>query len=83
MQECHRREFGSRIPNRLGVDRARVTEAIRALGDAPRPPAAKKLSGRSAWRIRVGDYRVLYEVDDNRLVVLVVRIGHCRDVYRR
>lgn len=64
-------------------DRTRLIEAIRTLNAAPRPPGAKKLSGRDAWRIRVGSYRVLYEIQDDRLVILVVHIGHRREVYRR
>jgi mRNA interferase RelE/StbE len=63
-------------------DRNRIIAAIRALADAPRPPGCKKLSGRSAWRIRIGTYRVLYEIHDERLVVIVVTVGHRKDVYR-
>jgi len=63
-------------------DRGRVIAAIRALADVPRPHGCKKLSGRPAWRIRVGTYRVLYEIHDERLVVVVISIGHRKDVYR-
>ena len=50
---------------------------------APRPSGCKKLSAtENAYRIRVGDYRVLYEIQDRRLVVLVVRVAHRREVYR-
>lgn len=59
----------------------RITEAMAALGDSPRPPGCKKLVGIDAWRIRVGDYRVVYQIFDGRLLVLVVRIGHRREVY--
>lgn len=62
--------------------RTRIIAAIRALADDPRPAGSVKMSGRSAWRIRVGAYRVIYEVHDDRLVVLVVVVGHRRDVYR-
>jgi len=48
----------------------------------PFPPAAKKLRNRSGYRVRVGDYRILYEVDEGTVVILVVMIGHRRDVYR-
>lgn len=49
----------------------------------PRPPGAKKLRGESdLWRVRVGDYRILYSIEEARLVVLVVKIGHRREVYR-
>lgn len=62
--------------------RDRVLEAISGLREDPRPPAAKKLVGeQTAWRIRIGDYRVIYDVFDGELVVTVVRAGHRRDVY--
>lgn len=60
----------------------RIIRVIQSLADQPRPLGVKKLSGRDAWRIRVGDYRVIYEIHDNRLMVMVVVIGHRREVYR-
>ena len=63
-------------------DRERIAAAIRGLADEPRPPGAKKLSGRNGWRIRVGDYRVIFEISDERLSILVVDIGHRREIYR-
>lgn len=60
----------------------RIIAAIRSLADDPRPPTVKKLSGRDSWRVRVGDYRVIYEVDDKRIAVTVIALGHRRDVYR-
>jgi mRNA interferase RelE/StbE len=48
----------------------------------PRPSDVKKLKGRNAWRIRVGDYRVIYEIHDRELQVLVITVGHRREVYR-
>ena len=62
--------------------RDRIISAIRSLAEYPRPSGVKKLSGRDAWRIRIGSYRVLYEIYDDKLVVLVVDIGDRRDVYR-
>ncbi len=59
----------------------RIVDAIRKLADDPRPSGCKKLSGRPAWRIRIGAYRVIYEVHDGQLVVLVIAIGPRRDVY--
>jgi mRNA interferase RelE/StbE len=47
----------------------------------PRPPGCKKLKGRDAWRIRIGDYRVIYEINDGHLIVTVITIGHRREVY--
>lgn len=62
---------------------ARLWEAIEALSDNPRPPRVKKMVGREAdWRIRVGDWRIIYRVDDGRLVVLVVAAGGRKEVYR-
>ncbi|MFK3672328.1 type II toxin-antitoxin system RelE/ParE family toxin [Leifsonia aquatica] len=63
--------------------RARVGAAIELLADQPRPPAAKKLTGRPEWRVRTGDYRVLYRIEDERLTVVVVHAGHRREVYDR
>ena len=63
--------------------RRRVARAIGALATEPRPPGVKLLSGpERIWRVRVGDYRVLYRVDDDRVVVMVVRVRHRRDAYR-
>lgn len=62
--------------------RARILDAIEDLGEDPRPHGVKKLSGeQTAWRIRVGDYRVIYDVLDAELVVAIVRAGHRREIY--
>jgi len=60
----------------------RLKEAIESLGEEPRPMGSQKLTGREGWRIRVGDYRVIYEIDDAEQVVTVLHVGHRRDVYR-
>ena len=61
----------------------RVIEGISTLATNPRPPGSKKLSGsKSNWRIRVGDYRVLYEIADTVRVVRVYRVRHRRDAYK-
>lgn len=60
----------------------RITEAIQELAQNPRPPGCKKLKGRQGYRIRVGDYGVVYEIEDDRLLVLVIDIGHRREIYR-
>ena len=62
--------------------RERLTAAIRELGGAPRPQGCAKLMGRDGWRIRVGDHRVLYVVNDRSLRVVVVDVGHRKEVYR-
>ena len=61
----------------------RIQGVIELLAEEPRPPAAKKLSGRAEWRVRTGDYRVLYRVQDDVLTIVVVGAGHRRDVYSR
>lgn len=64
--------------------RARVAAAIDLLAATPRPPGAKKLaSGDGEWRVRTGDYRIVYDIHDQVLTVLVVRVAHRREVYRR
>lgn len=61
----------------------RVSSAVDNLEENPRPRSAKKLRGQMcAWRLRVGDFRILYEVDDKRGEVSVYRVQHRRDVYR-
>ncbi|MGH8862480.1 MAG: type II toxin-antitoxin system RelE family toxin [Jatrophihabitantaceae bacterium] len=61
--------------------RRRVQGAIALLAQDPRPPGARGLQGRPGLRVRVGDYRIIYTVDDDVLLVVVVRSGHRRDVY--
>jgi mRNA interferase RelE/StbE len=53
------------------------------LAEDPRPPGARALQGRPGLRVRVGDYRIIYTVEDDVLLVVVVRLGHRRDVYER
>lgn len=68
------------------LDRAtvrRLLQAIEKLADEPRPPGCVQLKGGDGeLRIRVGDYRVVYDIEDEQLVVLVLRVGHRREVYR-
>ena len=63
-------------------EKKRIDAALTLLADNPIPPKAKKLSGRDGYRIRVGDYRIIYEIQKNLLVVLVIDIGHRRELYR-
>jgi len=69
----------SRLP---GGEYERVLRAVMNLAEDPRPRNCQKLRGREGWRIRIGDYRTIYKVDDDRREVLVVDIGHRRDIYR-
>jgi mRNA interferase RelE/StbE len=64
-------------------DRRRVVGKIQSLADNPRPPGCEKLSGADKYRLRQGDYRILYEIIDRDLIITVVRVGHRRDVYYR
>jgi mRNA interferase RelE/StbE len=61
----------------------RLQAAIALLAEDPRPPASRPLRGRPAWRVRVGDYRVIYAIEDDVLLIVVVTPGHRRDVYDR
>ncbi len=67
------------IPNQ---DVAKILARIEALAEDPRPPGCEKLSGLPRYRVRQGVYRIVYEIQDDVLLVLVVKIGHRKDVYR-
>lgn len=65
-------------------DRERITQRILALAENPRPPGVEKLSGTSEkYRVRQGDFRILYEIQDDVLTVYIVRIGDRKEVYRK
>ncbi|MGB8491544.1 MAG: type II toxin-antitoxin system RelE/ParE family toxin [Bacteroidales bacterium] len=59
-----------------------IKTAISGLADNPRPYGYKKLKGEDAYRIRVGDYRVIYEIYDGKIIVTVVSVGHRKDIYK-
>ena len=63
-------------------DRQRIVQKIRQLAEDPRPPGCQKLSGRDRYRILHGPYRIVYSIEDDRLIVYVVKVGHRSDVYR-
>ena len=63
-------------------DLQRITQAIKSLADDPRPPQSKKLSGLEQYRLRQGDYRILYSIADDILIVFVVAVGHRKEIYR-
>ncbi|NOY29357.1 MAG: type II toxin-antitoxin system RelE/ParE family toxin [Planctomycetes bacterium] len=70
-----------KLPTR---DQKRIVREIELLEDNPRPSGVKKLIGEdNFWRIRIGDYRVVYEIKDAKLLVLVLRIAHRKDIYRK
>ena len=64
--------------------RRRIQAVLELLAQNPRPPTATRLvGGAGEWRVRTGDYRVIYEINEGRLLVLVLRMGHRREVYER
>lgn len=63
-------------------EQLRVADSIELLSENQRPIGSKKLSGREGWRIRIGDYRVIYEIEDDICHILVLDIGHRKDIYR-
>jgi mRNA interferase RelE/StbE len=60
----------------------RIQGVITVLETNPLPPIAEKLKGRDAYRIRVSDYRIIYSIENNKLLIVVVAIGHRREIYR-
>jgi mRNA interferase RelE/StbE len=68
-----------KIPKR---DVSKIIEKIRSLSSNPRPPGCEKLSADEKYRVRQGRYRIVYSIEDDILVVLVIKIGHRKDVYR-
>ena len=60
-----------------------IKQAIASLADNPRPTGCKKMKTEPAWRIRVGNYRVIYEIDDDKVIVIVITVGHRKNVYRQ
>ncbi len=65
------------------ADQVRVIRVIRALSTDPRPPGCRKLSGYDdVFRVRIGRYRVLYSIEDRRLVIIVLKVGDRKDIYR-
>lgn len=64
--------------------RRRVQAAIELLAEDPRPPTSTRLvGGAGEWRVRTGDYRIVYEIEENRLLVLILNVGHRREIYQR
>ena len=63
-------------------DQDRIISSIESLAYNSRPYGCKKLSGRPAWRIRIGSFRVIYEIQEEKLIVLVIKIGHRREIYK-
>jgi mRNA interferase RelE/StbE len=64
------------------ADLQRITQRIKELAANPRPSGSEKLAGQDSYRIRQGDYRIVYTVDDDQRLVEIIKIGHRREVYR-
>lgn len=65
------------------TDRRRILKRIQTLTVDPRPAGCQKLSGQERYRVRQGDYRIIYSIEDDRLIVVVVKVGNRREVYDR
>jgi mRNA interferase RelE/StbE len=63
-------------------DRQRIVKRIEQLGDDPGPVGCQKISGQNRYRVRQGSYRIVYGVEEDQLIVYVVKVGHRKDVYR-
>ena len=68
-----------KLPSSIAV---KIENSLLHLEEDPRPVGCKKLKGRSGYRIRVGDYRIIYEIEDNILRVIVIDLGHRKDIYK-
>ncbi|MFI5144254.1 MAG: type II toxin-antitoxin system RelE/ParE family toxin [Ignavibacteria bacterium] len=62
--------------------REKIAKSINDLAFNPRPPGCKKLKGYEKYRIKISDYRVIYEIEDTVLIILIIKIGHRKDIYR-
>jgi len=84
MYEVYLERAAERDLRRLSVeDFHRIIPQVRAMAENPRPPGCRKIAGsKNGWRIRIGDYRVIYEIDEKTKAVRVMRVRHRREVYR-
>jgi len=78
--------FGKSVEKDLRLiprnDQIRILKKIAELADNPRPPHSKKLSGQERYRLRQGNCRILYEIEDTVLLIIVVKVGHRQSIYR-
>jgi mRNA interferase RelE/StbE len=83
MYKIELRRLAQRALDRLPKsDFQAVLEATKHLAQTPRPRGVEKVKSTGLWRIRQGDYRIIYGIDDKQLLITVVRIGHRREIYR-
>jgi len=64
------------------IERDKIVKRINSLAVNPRPPGCEKLTGQNRYRIRQGDYRIIYTIHDQELIVWVVKVGHRREIYK-
>ena len=76
---AHAKRQGDKLPQAI---KQRIIKAVRRLAKDPFPKGSRKLTGSDYYRLRVGDYRVVYEVRKDKLIILVIRIAHRKDIYR-
>jgi mRNA interferase RelE/StbE len=77
-----RRKAQKQLAKIPASDYKKIKQAILDLTQDPRPSGSKKLKGRQGWRIRQGNYRVIYEIQDDQLIVIVLDVGNRKDIYR-
>lgn len=83
MYQIELRRRAQRVLDRLSkTDFRAVIAAIKELAQTPRPRGVEKIKITGLWRIRQGDYRIIYAIDDNRQIIIIVRLGHRREIYR-
>ncbi len=83
MHKIEMRRKAQRVLDRLPKnDFNAVLEAVKDLADTPRPKGVEKIKSAGLWRVRQGDYRIVYDIDDEQKIIIVLRIGHRREIYR-
>ena len=83
MYKIELRRKAQRSLNKLPKDDFNaVLESVRGLANTPRPKGVEKIKSAGLWRIRQGDYRIVYNIDDSQRIVTILRIGHRKEIYR-
>ena len=83
MHKIEIRRKAHRVLDRLPKnDFNAVLEVVKDLADRPRPKGVEKIKSAGLWRVRQGDYRIVYDIDDEHKIITVLRIGHRREIYR-
>jgi mRNA interferase RelE/StbE len=77
-----RRKAQSSLDKLPKSDFTAIIEAVKNLAESPRPKGVEKIKSAGLWRIRYGDYRIVYSIDDDNKIIVILRIGHRREIYR-